>query len=127
HRSDLFSLGVVLYELTTSRLPFTGGTTMEVFKSILNDEPAPMARFNHDVPDALTRVVRKLLDKDRERRYQSAQEVWGDLKRIREGGAEPSDSAVVAAVIRRHRVGLGVGVVALAGLAAALVLIPWRG
>ncbi len=85
HRSDLFSLGVVLYELLTGRLPFTGRTAGAVVDAVLHQAAAPIPRFNNEVPDELVRVVARLLEKDRARRYQSAYDVWTDLRRIREG------------------------------------------
>jgi two-component system, LytTR family, response regulator len=87
HRTDLFSLGVVLYEMATGRLPFTGATPSETMARILNSQPEAMARFNYDVPEALDRGVRKCLEKDRERRYQSARELLVDLKNLERDSA----------------------------------------
>jgi two-component system, LytTR family, response regulator len=82
HRTDLFSLGVVLYEMATARLPFPGATASETMARILSSQPDAIARFNYDVPEGLERVVRKCLEKDRERRYQSARELVVDLKNL---------------------------------------------
>ncbi len=82
HRTDLFSLGVVLYEMATARLPFSGATMSETMARILNSQPEALARFNYDIPEGLERVVRKCLEKDRERRYQTARELVVDLKNL---------------------------------------------
>ena len=89
HRTDLFSLGVVLYEMATARLPFPGATASETMARILGSQPDAIARFNYEVPEGLDRVVRKCLEKDRERRYQSARELLVDLKNLERdaGGA----------------------------------------
>src|SRR5215510_1023343 len=79
HRSDLFSLGVALYEMATGRLPFTGENTSQTLDRILHSQPEAMARFNYDAPAELERIVRKCLEKERERRYQSARELLVDL------------------------------------------------
>ncbi len=86
-RTDLFSLGVVLYEMTTGRLPFSGSNASEVTDRILHAQPEALARFNYEVPAELERIIRKCLEKDRERRYQSAREVLADLSRLKEGSA----------------------------------------
>ena len=93
HRTDLFSLGVVLYEMAAGRLPFSGATVSETMARILNSQPEALARFNYDIPEGLERVVRKCLEKDRERRYQTARELVVDLKNLERdsgGAASPA-------------------------------------
>jgi serine/threonine protein kinase/tricorn protease-like protein len=80
HRTDIFSLGVVLYEMATGRLPFTGTSSSETMDRVLHGQPEAIARFNYDVPGELERIVRKCLEKDRERRYQSARDLLIDLR-----------------------------------------------
>jgi len=87
HRSDLFSLGVILYELIALQRPFTGDNDAAVINSVLKDNPQPLARYCADVPGELQRIVNKLLEKNKEFRYQSAADVLSDLRRLKDGAA----------------------------------------
>lgn len=80
-RSDLFSIGCVLYELIAGRTPFRRDSDAATLNAILTDEPEPMLRYRSGVPDGLQRIVDKLLQKDPEARYQSAADVSADLRR----------------------------------------------
>jgi eukaryotic-like serine/threonine-protein kinase len=140
-RTDLFSLGTVIYQMATGHLPFAGNTSAVVFQAILDRDPVPPMQVNPTLPAKLQEIIERLLEKDRDLRYQSAGDLCSDLKRLKrdlESGrkssptvatsvvtpvasepvpmARSSSSAVVSAA-RSHKLGTG-----LASLIAIVVL-----
>src|SRR5215469_17923425 len=101
-RTDLFSLGAVLYEITSGKLPFKGESTAVIFEAILNQTPVSLQQFNHHVPSDLERVVSKCLEKDRNLRYQHASEIRTDLQRLKRdtdsGRVSGSQAKIVGAL-----------------------------
>ncbi len=134
-RTDLFSLGAVLYELATGKHPFPGNTSAVIFDRIMNHAPAAPATLNPELPAEFQRILSKALEKDRDLRYQSAGDLRADLKRLKRetdsghvpvataahpGAAAPApaSSSVIVAAARQHKFGVSLGV-----LAAILVVL----
>jgi eukaryotic-like serine/threonine-protein kinase len=142
NRTDLFSLGGVLYQMATGQLPFAGNTSAVIFHAILERDPVGVTKLNPALPPKLQEIIDKLLDKDRELRYQSAADLRGDLKRLKrdsESGRKisvssapagemptgvvpqvPLSSSRVVAAARQNKISTAVaGIAIIAVLAAA--------
>ena len=132
HRSDIFSLGVVLYEMACGRRPFQGESFLSVVSSILKENPAPLSSVNRVMPSALDAVVSRSLAKAPADRYQSAEDLAADLRHLRE---RRTSARTVAGIVRAaadstpaRRAALAISAVVLIAAAAAAVLwlVPWR-
>jgi len=126
HRTDIFSLGIVLYEMATGKRPFAGDTSAALVSSILRDSPPTVTEINESLPRHLARIIQHCLEKDPEARYQSAKDVRNELKSLRRevdsgsvttgSGATPISAAPISTGSR------GIGLWAAAGVAAIVIL-----
>ena len=124
-RSDIFSFGVVLYEMITGQLPFKGEHEAAIIYSILNETPEPLARYKSNVPEGLQRIVNKALKKDLGTRYQSAADMTADLKGLQKetitGVSIPSKKKTISQSI------IFIGVVILIVITAYAILSRFLG
>lgn len=121
-RTDLFSLGAVLYETSTGSLPFQGETAAGMFNAILNQEPVSPLNLNSNLPQDLDYILAKALAKDREERYQSAQEMTADLRRLRRqlepGASAGATGRLAARGFKARRLAIALLVLMAAAIAA---------
>jgi eukaryotic-like serine/threonine-protein kinase len=106
-RTDLFSFGAALYEMTTGRMAFSGNTAAIVLEAILNRAPVPLARVKPELPPKLDEIINKALEKDRKLRYQSAAEIRTDLQRLKrdtDSGRLPVDTSAAVGVGEQRRI-----------------------
>jgi formylglycine-generating enzyme required for sulfatase activity/cephalosporin-C deacetylase-like acetyl esterase/predicted Ser/Thr protein kinase len=117
-RTDIFSFGVVLYEMATGKQPFSGPTPASTFDAILHSDPAPITRKNAALPPELSGIVFRALEKNRKKRYQSVSEPLAALKMLRQ---ESSGPVPISRMVKKPKVAIP----ALAGMVAMGLLVGW--
>ncbi len=126
-RSDIFSLGLVIYEMLTGRRAFPGSTSAEVFDGVLNRRPHPVAQLNPDVGRDLERILDKMIEKDPALRYQSAADLGADLRKLlREDSGDEGGNAPLLATSSRKRPWKSWGAVVGASILTLAVFGLWR-
>ena len=121
HRSDIFSLGVVLYEMTTGQRPFPASTYASLIAAILSADPVPLRSFQPPAPPALERIILTALEKDPDERWQTAHDVARQLRWLAESSPSMETPAVADAPRRRIPRGGAIAAIATAAIAAALL------
>jgi serine/threonine protein kinase len=127
NRTDLFSFGAVLYEMTTGQHPFRGESEATIYDAILNRDPVPPAELNRDASAKLEEIIHKALEKERDLRYQHAADIRTDLQRLKrdtESDTKPRFAATRPQ--RRSRLAIGAGVSLLMAVLVASVIVIWR-
>ncbi len=119
-RTDLFALGILLFRMSTGELPFRGGSAASMIQSLLHDTPPTVTDLQPGLPSGLSRIVRRCLAKDKERRYQTALEVKADLEDLRRELA-PDSGGLRAARARRRIASFAAAALALVGAVVALL------
>jgi serine/threonine protein kinase/tetratricopeptide (TPR) repeat protein len=118
-RSDIFSAGIVLYQMATGVLPFSGNAKSEIIDRIVNAQPESIARFNYELPQDLERIIRRCLEKDPARRYQSAQDLMIDLKNMKRDIESSGHTQTIASPGKTHAFKILVAALLILAAAAA--------